>query len=285
MSRFRRLGIVGVGLIGGSLGLVARREKLAEEIVGVGRSQENLDTALARGILDRASTDASVLDGADLVVLATPIGSLARMAGEIAPRLAPGAIVTDVGSVKSGVVESCTAALGARARFVGGHPIAGTETSGAQAARIDLFAGARCVLTPNATTDREALAGVRGLWESAGMDVVEMSAEEHDRILALTSHLPHVAAFALALATRDAREAGGADPLAFAGPSFRDMTRVASSSPEMWRDILLANAASVGHGLERFGARLEELGRAVREGDPDALRSLLEDSRALRRTL
>lgn len=284
MKPVKRLGIVGVGLLGGSIGLVARRDGLADEVVGVGRTQKNLDLALERGCIDRASTKVDALEGADLVVLATPIGKLADAAAAVAPLVAPGAIVTDVGSSKAGVVESCSAALGTRARFVGSHPIAGMETSGAAAAKEDLFVGARCVVTPVPATDREASAQVTALWRALGMEVDEMSPQEHDRVLALTSHLPHVAAWALARAVAAARDAGP-DPIRFSGPSLRDMTRIAGASVEMWRDILVANADSVLTQIDAFRARVDDLAAAIAGRDAGELDRLLGEAADFRRAL
>jgi 3-phosphoshikimate 1-carboxyvinyltransferase len=285
MEPLRRVGIVGVGLIGGSLGLALRRAGLAREIVGVGRSRANLDVALARGIVDRAGDDPALVAGCELVVLATPVASLAPTAAAIAPHLAPRAIVTDAGSVKESVVRDCTAALAGRGRFVGGHPIAGTEDSGAAAADAELFRGARCVLTPVADTDADALARVRALWQAAGMEVVEMPPAAHDRLLALTSHVPHLLAFALTRAAEAARAGGDTalDPFLFAGPSFRDATRVAASSPETWRDILLANRPALGRALAAVRAELDALERALAAGDGETLARLVSGARAAKR--
>lgn len=285
MEPFRRIAIVGVGLIGGSLALALRRAGLASEIVGIGRTQQNLDVALARGIVDRAGQDPALVKGCELVVLATPGALLAPSAEAIAPHLDAGAIVTDAGSTKAGVVRECAAALGGRARFVGAHPIAGTESSGAAAAEGDLFRGARCVLTPVAGTDADALARVRALWEAVGMDVVEMAPEAHDELLALTSHVPHLLAFALtgAAAAFRAARAGAPDPFAFAGPSFRDATRVASSSPEMWRDILLGNAPAVRAALASVRTRLDVLEAAIVAGDAERIGALIDAARTVKR--
>ncbi|MEW6271231.1 MAG: 3-phosphoshikimate 1-carboxyvinyltransferase [Thermodesulfobacteriota bacterium] len=279
-----RIAVVGVGLIGGSLALALRRAGLVREIVGIGRSRANLDVALARGIVDRAGDAPALVAGCELVVLATPVAAIAPMAAAIAPHLAEGAIVTDAGSVKASVVRDCTAALAGRARFVGGHPIAGTEDSGAAAADGELFRGARCVLTPVAETDPDALACVRSLWLAAGMDVVEMAPERHDRLLALTSHVPHLLAFALTRAAEAARtaSAGAPDPFAFAGPSFRGATRVAASSPETWRDILLANAPAVKDALAVVRSELDALAGALAAGDAARLLDLVSGARAAR---
>jgi prephenate dehydrogenase len=281
MEPWRRIAIVGVGLIGGSLALALRRAGLVGEVVGIGRSQANLDVALARGVVDRAGTDPALVAGCELVLLATPVASLATMAAAIAPHLAAGAIVCDAGSVKSSVVAACEAALAGRGRFVGAHPIAGTEDSGAVAADPGLFGGARCVLTPVAGTDPDALGRVRALWQAVGMDVVEMSPAAHDELLALTSHVPHLLAFALSAAAEATRtrNAGDPDPFAFAGPSFQSATRVAASSPEMWRDILLANAPAVSRALGAVRAALDELERAL-SGDGARLAQLVGAARA-----
>ncbi|HZR83102.1 MAG TPA: 3-phosphoshikimate 1-carboxyvinyltransferase [Candidatus Binatia bacterium] len=283
MRRIHRLGVVGVGLIGGSLAAAVRRAGLADEIVGLGRTEENLRVARERGLLDFAGTSPEVVAGSDLVVLATPVGTLAAAAAAVAPHLRDGAVVTDAGSVKSSVVAELDSLLQPRLRFVGGHPIAGTERSGAAAADPDLFRGARCVLTPVATTDRDALARVRELWEAVGMAVVEMPPEEHDRVLALTSHLPHVLAFSLALAAGDAT--GDPSMLDFAGPSFRSATRVAASSPETWRDILFANRDAVLRALEAFLGKASALADALRAGDAAAVERAIARARDVRRNL
>jgi len=285
MEKLRRVGIVGVGLIGGSFALALRRAGLVDEVVGIGRSESNLEVARARGIVDRAGREPELVAGCDLVLLATPGALLAPLAAAIAPHLAPDAIVTDAGSVKAAVVRECSTALAGRARFVGGHPIAGTEDSGAAAADAELFRGARCVLTPVAGTDPAALARVRALWQVVGMEVVEMAPEVHDELLALTSHVPHLLAFALtgaAAAFRASRD-DAPDPFLLAGPSFRDATRVAASSPEMWRDILLGNATAVRHALGEVRARLDALEAAIEGGDAQHLNELLARARAAKR--
>lgn len=280
MSRsFERLVVAGVGLIGGSLALAARRAGLVGEVVGLGRSRENLEVALARGLVDRVSQDAAeAARGADLVLLAVPVAAMAGVARAMAPALAPGAIVTDAGSVKARVVREVTAALPAGVPFVGAHPIAGTEDSGAAAAREDLFRGARCLLTPTAATDPAALERVEALWRGVGARVERMDPERHDEILAWVSHLPHLLAFSLM----------GAAPAAarpYAGSSFRDATRVAASPVDMWRDIALYNAAALAAALDGFLEELGKLGDAVRRGDTEALVALLGAARAARRGL
>lgn len=270
--RFERAAIVGVGLIGGSLALAGRAAGLIGSVVGLGRSAANLQTAQARGILDRVARDPADLGPVDLVVLAVPVRSTATIAAALLPHLRPGTLVTDVGSVKGAVVTALEALLPPDRPFVGGHPIAGSERAGAAAADAELFRGARCVLTPTARTDPAALARVRGLWEGVGARVEEMSPAAHDTALAWTSHAPHAIAYALV------RAIAAADPalLARGGPSLRDATRVAASPAELWRDIFLDNAAAVADAIGRLGGELEQLRAAILAGDEAALQALLE---------
>ena len=269
---FERAAIVGVGLIGGSLALAARAAGLIGEVFGLGRSAANLDVARQRGIIDHAVQDPAAIGPVDLVVLAVPVRSTARMAAALLPHLRPGTVVTDVGSVKGEVVAQCEAALPADRPFVGGHPIAGSERAGAAAADAGLFRGAPCVLTPTARTDATALAAVRALWEGVGARVSEMTPAAHDRALAWVSHLPHVVAYALvgALAGADGQLA------ALAGGSWRDATRVAASPAELWRDIFLANREAVLAATDAFGAEVARLRAALAAGDEPALLALLE---------
>ncbi len=271
--------LAGVGLIGGSLALAARRAGLVGEVIGLGRTRQNLEVALERGIIDGAADDrSSAARGADLVVLAVPVAATARLAAELRPSIGANAVVTDVGSVKARVVREVTAALEGTGHFVGAHPIAGTADSGAAAAQENLFRGARCILTPTEDTDGEALAQVRGLWEGVGALVEELRPERHDQVLAWVSHAPHYLAYALM----------GAAPVevhAYAGPSFRDLTRVAGSAAEMWRDISLYNAAAIEEVLESVLARLEDLREALRLGDAEALTRLFDEARRARRAL
>ncbi len=270
--RCERAAIVGVGLIGGSLALAARAAGLVGEVIGLGRSEANLAVARARGIVDRTVSDPAALGPGDLVVLAVPVRSTAAAAAALAPHLRPGTVVTDVGSVKATVVAALEAALPAACPVVGGHPIAGSERAGAAAAEATLFRGAPCVLTPTPRTDAAALATVRALWEGVGARVIEMTPAAHDDALAWVSHLPHALAYALvgALAATGARHA------ALAGGSWRDVTRVAASPAELWRDIFLANADALLAATDAFAAELARLRAAVAAGDEAALLALLE---------
>jgi len=272
--RFERAAIVGVGLIGGSLALAARRAGLIGEVIGIGRSAANLETARARGIIDRAVRDLSGVEPVDLVVLAVPVRSTAAAMRALLPHVRAGTIVTDVGSVKGDVVAAMAEVLPADRPFVGAHPIAGSERAGAGAADVELFHGAPCVVTPTAATPRAAVARVRALWEGVGARVHEMSPAAHDRALAYVSHLPHVVAYALVRALDDAQLA------ALSGGSWRDATRVAESKPELWCDILLANAEAVIAATDAFAAQLTALRAAVVAGDASALTALLEQATA-----
>jgi len=276
---FERAAIVGVGLIGGSLALAARTTGLIGEAVGLGRSEANLATALARGIVDRVARDAAGLGRVDLVVLAVPVRSTATVAAALLPHVSAGTVITDVGSVKGEVVEAMEALLPADLPFVGSHPIAGSERAGAAAATPELFRGARCILTPTPRTDAAALRRVRALWEGVGARVEEMTPAAHDRALAWTSHVVHALAYALV------RALDAADPtlLARGGPSLREATRIAASPAELWRDIFLANAPALCDTIDAVAGELGRLRDAVAAGDAAALESLLAAAVAAKR--
>ena len=285
MPLFERMLVAGVGLIGGSLGLAARERSLVGEVVGFGRSEENLVTALERGAVDRFSRVAlDAARDADLLVLAVPVRSIARVADALLPHLRAEAVVIDVGSVKRRVVELLEPRVAAPAAFVGCHPIAGTEQSGAANAQRDLFERQLCVLTPTPATDPAAIERVRALWQGVGMRIEQMSAVDHDRLLALVSHLPHAVAYALVSAIAGER-VGGRDPLSYSGGGLRDTTRIAASDAEMWRDIFLDNRPDVLKAIDEFAAVLARLRAHVEREDAGALLEELERSRAARRRL
>jgi prephenate dehydrogenase len=277
--RFERAAIVGVGLIGGSLALAARAAGLIGAAVGIGRSAANLRTALTRGIVDSVTTDLAAIGRVDLVVLAVPVRSTATVAAALRPHLSPGTIVTDVGSVKGEVVTAMEALLPGECPFVGAHPIAGSERAGAAAADPALFRDSRCILTPTPRTDGAALGRVRALWEGVGARVDEMAPAAHDQALAWTSHAVHALAYALV------RAIDRSNPALFAlgGSSLRDVTRVAASPAELWRDIFLANADAVSSALTQFGAALADLRSAITAGDAPALQAWLEAAVAAKR--
>jgi len=282
---FERLAIAGVGLIGGSLALAARAAGLVGEVVGFGRREASLRVARERGIADRVTRDpAAAVAGVDAVLLAVPVGACAQVAASLRPHARPGVVLTDVGSAKGGLVsalEACWAGLGP---VVGAHPIAGSEASGAGAARADLFRGRRCILTPTPATDRTALGRVRALWEGVGAQVEEMPAGLHDALLARASHLPHLVAYALVAAVGEGT-IDGRRPLDYAGSGFRDTTRIAGSPAELWRDIALANGPALVAALDEFRSVLDRIAALVAAGDAGALEAALSAARDIRRRL
>ncbi len=275
---FTQVAIIGVGLIGGSLGMILRRKGLASRVVGVGRRIENLKTAVELGAIDRYVVDPK--DGvkdADLVVLATPVDTYDRHLKEWASCLKPGTIVTDVGSVKGLLVEQAEQAMPPGAHFVGAHPIAGKEKTGVAAGSEQLFTGARCILTPTTRTNRQALERVRAMWEETGSIMLTMDPHLHDKILGAVSHLPHVAAFALINALVDIRaQVPSLDLAGHSGAGLRDTTRIAASSPEMWRDIFLWNRDNLVAFIDTYERSLERLKQLIRAGDAAGIEKELE---------
>lgn len=277
--RFERLAIVGVGLIGGAVGLAARKAGVARKVVGYCRRREAAREAVGVGAVEECPESlAQAARGADFVVLATGPDPAARLAAQIAEGLAPGAVATDVAGVKHRVVAECSEAFGRRARFVGSHPLAGSEKRGAAAAAEVKLAGSLCVVTPARATDPEALALVRGFWESLGMRVAELPPEEHDARLARTSHLPHFLSAALAGAIED-RDA----PFCAAG--FRDVTRLAAGDPGLWTEIAMHNRRSLAAELYRVSRRLHDLADVLTSGEREAVQRFLESGRDRRREI
>ncbi len=278
-----RIALIGVGMIGGSLLAAWREAGAVTAASGYDIDPGTLSLAVEGGLLDRsAASVAQAVAGADLVLVATPVGSMRQVFAQAAPALAPGAVLVDVGSTKCDVIDAARAALGASfARFVPAHPIAGKERPGVEHADAQLFAGRRVVLTPVAGTSAAALAVVEGLFAQAGARVERMDAGEHDRIFAAVSHLPHLLSFALVAAIGS--EPGGARKLGYGGAGFRDFTRIAASSPVMWRDICVANRAALGEELRGYRALLERLQRAVDDGDAAVLQQTFELAAQLRR--
>jgi prephenate dehydrogenase len=274
------LAVVGVGQIGGSVALAARAAGAVTDVVGWGRSAETLERAKALGIIDRvAPARTDVARGAALVVLATPVRSLGEVARDVAPALEAGAIVFDVGSVKATAIREVERHLPLGA-FVACHPIAGTERIGPDAASPLLFEGKRCVICPSADSREEAVGTIEALWTAMGAEPVRMDAALHDRVLGAGSHLPHVAAYTLAgaLAGLDAEVVSGL--LRLPTSSLRDTTRVAASSPAMWRDILLDNKTEVVPLVEKLAARLEALRAAIAAGDADRIEAILSEGKS-----
>jgi len=278
-----RLLVYGVGLIGGSVALALKRVGAVGEVVGVGRGRANLDAALARGIIDRIAEDVdAVVAEADLILLAVPVGAMAEAFAQIAPRLTEKTLITDVGSTKQDVIAAAHGALGLRiGQFVPAHPIAGAEHSGAAAARADLYQGRSVIVTPLPENSATARATVAALWQTCAAQVVEMAADAHDRLFAAVSHLPHLAAFALVDELADRPQAE--QYFRHAGSGFRDFTRIAASSPEMWRDIALANRAALLAELEAYLARLGRYHDALAAADGAALLQSFAQASAARR--
>jgi cyclohexadieny/prephenate dehydrogenase len=273
---FRRVAIVGFGLIGSSVARVLRRDGLAGEIVACDASAEARARVLALGIADRAvASPAAAVRGADLVMLCTPVRSFGAIGAAMAPGLARGAIVSDVGSVKGAVVEALAPHIPRGVHLVPGHPIAGTENSGPDAGFAELFQGRWCVLTPPEGTSARAVARVAEFWRRAGMEIATMSPVHHDRVLAITSHVPHLIAYTIVSTVSDLEETMRAEVIKF--------TRVAGSDPTMWRDIFLSNKDAV---LEMTGRLYEDIAllqKAIRHGDGDTLHRVFSRSRRVRR--
>ncbi len=279
------LAVIGVGLIGGSLAGALKASGAVGTVVGVGRNPENLATALDRGFVDHVTTDlAEAVSAADAVLLATPVSTLVKFFPEVVRHLKPGAILTDAGSVKGSVVESARATLGSYfAQFVPAHPIAGRERSGAAAADIDLFRNHWVVLTPVEETDPQALQTVRGMWECVGAKVRCMDTAVHDRILGMTSHLPHAVAYALVQQLGDLD--GLEDYSSMTAGGFLDITRVASSDPVMWRDIFVHNADITADLIADHRGVLERLEEIVRRRDAEELEVWFQRAKKLRSEL
>lgn len=277
-----RLVIIGVGLVGGSLALALRQSGYCREVIGVGRDRSSLQRAQVLGVVDRFELDAcAAVRGADMVVLATPVGAIESVCRSLRGCLDEKAILTDVGSVKGAVVEAVQAGLGMLpARFVPAHPIAGRERSGVEAATAELYQGRRVILTPLQEGDPEACESVRGMWEAAGAVVENMAVGHHDEVLAATSHLPHLLAYTLvsSLSRLDEQE----EIFRYAAGGFRDFTRIASSDPVMWRDICLHNKGPILDMLKHFGRDLVTLGEAIDAGDGDRLLSIFQRAKQTR---
>jgi cyclohexadieny/prephenate dehydrogenase len=282
--RFERIALIGIGLIGSSLARVIRREAIAPHIAVCARTHATLDTARALGLADSTTTDPrACVESADLVVLCTPLGSYAEIARAIAPGLRTGAIVTDVGSAKLCTIADVVPHLPEGVHFVPGHPIAGTEHSGPEAGFAELFEGRYCLLTPPPGSDPAAVERVAALWRLAGMTVELMSAEHHDRVLAIVSHLPHLIAYTIVGTATDLAEEARSEVIKFSAGGFRDFTRIAASDPVMWRDVFLNNRDAVLEMLARFTEDLTALQRAIRWGEGDVLQDRFARTRAIRR--
>ena len=272
-----KLAVIGVGLIGGSFALALKRSKIASHVTGVGRSAANLKTALERGIIDAAAPDpASAARGADLILISTPVAQFPKVFASLKNS---NALITDGGSTKRDVIAAARKALGKRiAQFVPAHPIAGAEKSGAAAASAELFRGRRVVLTPLKENSRETISRIDAAWAACGARVSRMEAKEHDAVLAAVSHLPHLLAFALVHEVASRRNS--AQLFSFAAGGFRDFTRIASSHPEMWRDICVANRDRLLGELARFSIKLARVRKLL--DSPARLEKLFTEARDAR---
>jgi cyclohexadieny/prephenate dehydrogenase len=283
---FDRVALIGVGLIGSSLARALRRDSPQTLIVACARRAETLEAVRRLGLADETTDDpVAAVAGADLVVFATPLSAYAEIARRIAPALRPGAIVTDVGSVKGAVIRDLAPLLPPHIHFVPGHPVAGTEHSGPEAGFAELFLDRWCILTPPRGTAPEAVAKITALWQGAGMRVVTMEAEHHDRVMAVTSHLPHLIAYTIVGTATELGQDLQSEVVAYSAGGFRDFTRIAASDPVMWRDIFLENREAVLELLQRFSEDLTALQRAIRRGDGETLHNWFTRTRAIRRSI
>ena len=277
-----RLTIIGVGLIGGSLARALKSAGAVKEVVGTSRSIQNLQRARELGVVDRIEVDmGAAVSGADVVVAAVPVGAMESVFTDIAPHLSDKTVLTDVGSSKASVVEAAQKAFGKLpVNFVPGHPIAGTEQSGVDASFSELFEQHRVILTPTEASSADAVSRIRDMWEQVGAIVTETSISHHDEILAATSHLPHLLAFALVdtLATMDDKQ----EIFDYAAGGFRDFTRIASSDPLMWHDICVHNGSALLKILDRFDADLDRLRKAIANNDSDYLLEVFSRAKAAR---
>jgi prephenate dehydrogenase len=279
---FDRITIIGVGLLGASFALALKKNGLCRSITGCGRSRENLLRAKKRNIIDSFEQDpAAACKDADLIVLSTPVGSFPDLARTIAPVLKNGAVLTDVGSVKGALVREIEKIIPENVYYVGGHPIAGSDRSGIDSADAELFNKAKCIITPTENSEPAALEKIRDLWKAFGSEIVTLAPEEHDRIYAAVSHLPHLIAYAMVNTVADMDKSY----LDFSGKGFMDATRIASSSEELWKDICLLNRDNLLEALSVFQKNLDKLDRYLKAGNADSLRAEFRKARALRETI
>jgi cyclohexadieny/prephenate dehydrogenase len=281
---FKKIALIGFGLIGGSIARAARLQGLAGEIVTTARSAKTRARVKELGIVDDVvETNAAAVKDADLVILCIPVGACGEVAQEIAGHLKPGAIVSDVGSVKGAVVRDMAPHLPASAHFVPAHPVAGTENSGPDSGFAELFINRWCILTPPDGTDPDAVERLRAFWAGLGARVEIMTPDHHDLVLAITSHLPHLIAYTIVGTADELEGVTQSEVLKFSAGGFRDFTRIAASDPIMWRDVFLTNKEAVLEMLGTFNEDLSKLTRAIRRGDGEALFEHFTRTRAIRR--
>ncbi len=283
---FDRVAIIGLGLIGSSIGHAIKRAGLAHHIAGYARTEKTRKKALEIGFVDTVyETAAQAAEGADLILVCVPVGACGSVSREIAGSLKPGAILTDVGSAKEAVIRAMRPHVPEGVHFIPGHPIAGTENSGPESGFATLFDGRWCILTPVAGTNPEALQRLTNFWESCGSMVDQMSADHHDQVLAITSHLPHLIAYNIVGTVADLEEDSKSEVAKFSAGGFRDFTRLAASDPIMWRDVCIANREALLEMLGRFTEDLSALQRYIRRGDAEKLQALFTRTRDMRRKI
>jgi cyclohexadieny/prephenate dehydrogenase len=283
---FERVAVIGIGLIGSSLAHAIRRHKLARRISGYARSEATRAKALELGLVDEIHPSAAkAAAGADLVILCSPVGTYGELAREMGPALMPGAILTDVGSVKGAVLRDVAPHVPANVHFIPGHPIAGTEQSGPESGFAELFVNRWCILTPLPGADAQAVEKLVSFWRACGSNVETMTPDHHDLVLAITSHLPHLIAYNIVSTAADLEEVTDSEVIKYSAGGFRDFTRIAASDPTMWRDVFLNNKDAVLEMLGRFSEDLSALQRAIRWGDGDTLFQIFTRSREVRRSI
>jgi len=284
VKQFNRLALIGFGLIGGSIARAARAQGLVGEIIATARSEQTRARVSELGLADAVvESNAEAVVGADLVILCIPVGACGAVAQEIAPHLAHGAIVSDVGSVKGAIVRDMAPHLPPHAHFIPAHPVAGTEHSGPDSGFAELFINRWCILTPSEGADPDAVERLRTFWAALGARVEIMTAEHHDLVLAITSHLPHLIAYTIVGTADELAQVTSSEVIKFSAGGFRDFTRIAASDPTMWRDVFLSNKDAVLEMLGTFNEDLSKLTRAIRRGDGDALFEHFSRTRAIRR--
>jgi len=281
---YERVSLIGLGLIASSMAHAMRRAGLAGEIVGTARSAETRDITRELGFCDRVvDTVTEAVEGADLVVLAVPIGAMSEVAREIGPHLAKGVTVTDVGSVKRAVLDAVSPHIPDNVEFIPGHPLAGTEHSGPRSGFAELFENRFCILVPSENADVDAVDRLTAFWEGMGANVETMDVDHHDLVLAVTSHTPHLIAYTMVGVADDLRRVTDSEVIKYSAAGFRDFTRIAASDPTMWRDVFLNNKEATLEVLGRFTEELFALQRAIRTGDGEHLFDYFSHTRAIRR--
>ncbi len=274
MKLFNKITVIGVGLLGASLAKACKEQGLANEILGYGRNRENLEKARTLKIIDYYSTDLSeAVKNADLIVLCTPVSAIAPLIQNMIADIRPGTLITDVGSVKDPIVREVEKLIPEGIYFIGSHPIAGGENSGLEASAANLYEGAQCIVTPTSKTDKKALEKISALWRAVGMDVTSLSPDEHDFIFGAVSHLPHIVAYALMNTLGALRTQNDHEVITFSGAGLKDITRIASSNPVMWRDICLSNRDHSLDLIDRFLVKLNEIRSIIEKGDGQGLES------------